>query len=430
MFKENRDEIFRAQHTKELRSCSAASRLLTPFYFRKLYTKVTGWEAKQDHRMDAERLAKSLSFQCQFAVVFIFRTACILSASYALNQVCRFSLFTASEFLAARAAARLTPCACTRPASARMATTRNPIPAKAQPGALRGAASRSARSSRRPIVIRGARQHNLKGIDLELPRNKIIVFTGPSGSGKSSLAFDTIYAEGQRRYVESLSAYARQFLERMDKPDVDLITGLAPAIAIEQKTTSKNPRSTIATQTEIYDHLRLLFARIGRTISPVSGEEVTRDAPRSVAERVHAIAEDRTRFHVCFPIPDHKKTSLEKELGTLRQRGFFRLLLLPSGKGKNAGNEERILDLNEEPPEKAAKYPRKRLLVLVDRLAVRHGDEDNLSRISDSAEQAFRESAGPLHRAYARGGNAAFQRIFRTRRDALRRTVPAPVLVQ
>ena len=307
-----------------------------------------------------------------------------------------------------------------------MATTRQPIPAKAQPGALRDAVSRSPRSSRRPIVIRGARQHNLKGIDLELPRNKIIVFTGPSGSGKSSLAFDTIYAEGQRRYVESLSAYARQFLERMDKPDVDLITGLAPAIAIEQKTTSKNPRSTIATQTEIYDHLRLLFARIGRTISPVSGEEVTRDAPRSVAERLHAIAEDRTRFYVCFPIPDHKKTSLEKELGTLQQRGFFRVLLLPSEKEKNSGNEERILDLNEESPEKAAGYPRRRLLVLVDRLAIRHGDEDNLSRISDSAEQAFRESAGRCVVHIHGGETLHFSEFFE--RDGMRFEEPSPLL--
>ncbi|MCZ6705872.1 MAG: excinuclease ABC subunit A, partial [Bacteroidetes bacterium] len=132
---------------------------------------------------------------------------------------------------------------------------------------------KSAETNRR-IIIKGAQQHNLKGFDLELPRGKLIVFTGPSGSGKSSLAFDTIYAEGQRRYVESLSAYARQFLERMDKPDVDMITGLAPAIAIEQRTTTRNPRSTVATQTEIYDHLRLLFARIGKTYSPISGDLV------------------------------------------------------------------------------------------------------------------------------------------------------------
>ena len=120
------------------------------------------------------------------------------------------------------------------------------------------------------IIVRGARQHNLQNVDVELPRNSLVVFTGPSGSGKSSLAFDTIYAEGQRRYVESLSAYARQFLERMDKPDVDFISGLAPAIAIEQKTVSRNPRSTVATQTEIFDHMRLLYARIGVTYSPVS----------------------------------------------------------------------------------------------------------------------------------------------------------------
>src|SRR5690625_5057760 len=140
--------------------------------------------------------------------------------------------------------------------------------------------------ARKHIVLRGVRQHNLKNIDLDIPRNRLVVITGPSGSGKSSLAFDTIYAEGQRRYVESLSSYARQFLERMDKPDADLITGLAPAIAIEQKTITRNPRSTVATQTEIYDHLRLLFARVGRTISPESGEEVTKDSPRSVAQDV------------------------------------------------------------------------------------------------------------------------------------------------
>lgn len=182
----------------------------------------------------------------------------------------------------------------------------------------------------RRIVIRGARQHNLKGIDLDLPRGKLIVFTGPSGSGKSSLAFDTIYAEGQRRYVESLSAYARQFLERMDKPDVDMITGLSPAIAIEQKTGSRNPRSTVATQTEIFDHLRLLFARIGITYSPVSGEVVQKDSPRSVARSLIKELPDGTRFYLCFPFPSHKNTSVRNELEVLIRRGFFRVLKFPT----------------------------------------------------------------------------------------------------
>ncbi|MEM7788435.1 MAG: hypothetical protein AAF594_11980, partial [Bacteroidota bacterium] len=138
-----------------------------------------------------------------------------------------------------------------------------------------GAAKAKDRFVGRELVVKGARQHNLKDVSVTIPKRQLVVVTGPSGSGKSSLVFDTIYAEGQRRYVESLSAYARQFLDRMDKPDVDLITGLAPAIAIEQQTGTKNPRSTVATQTEVYDYLRLLFARVGTTISPISGEVVT-----------------------------------------------------------------------------------------------------------------------------------------------------------
>ncbi|MEM1096918.1 MAG: excinuclease ABC subunit UvrA [Bacteroidota bacterium] len=243
------------------------------------------------------------------------------------------------------------------------------------------------------IVIRGARVHNLKNIDLDLPRNRLIVFTGPSGSGKSSLAFDTIYAEGQRRYVESLSAYARQFLERMDKPDADLISGLAPAMAIEQKTTSKNPRSTVATQTEIYDHLRLLYARIGTTISPVSGEAVTKDSPRSVAQELAETLEDGTRFYLCFPLPSRKKIKTQQELEVLRQRGFFRLLVLPTAKGIEKGKAEEIIDLNTTPPEQV-KTSKTRLLVLVDRLALKRGDEASQSRIADSVEQAFREGGG------------------------------------
>jgi len=275
------------------------------------------------------------------------------------------------------------------------------------------------------IVIRGARQHNLKDIDLELPRKQLIVFTGPSGSGKSSLAFDTIYAEGQRRYVESLSAYARQFLERMDKPDVDLITGLAPAMAIEQKTTSRNPRSTVATQTEIYDHLRLLFARIGKTFSPISEEEVTKDSPRSVAQTLHNTLEDKTRFYICFPVPEHKKTPVKKELEILKQRGFFRLVALPTPKKAKAGAAEEIIDLNETPPEKV-RIARNRLLVLIDRQAIKSNDESNLSRIADSVEQAFRESQGRCIVHVHKGESLSFSEFFE--RDGMRFEEPTPHL--
>ena len=271
--------------------------------------------------------------------------------------------------------------------------------------------SEAREKARRYIVLRGARQHNLQDIDLDLPKGKLIVFTGPSGSGKSSLAFDTVYAEGQRRYVESLSAYARQFLERMDKPEVDLITGLAPAIAIEQKTLSKNPRSTVATQTEIYDHLRLLYARIGKTISPVSGEVVTKDSPRSVAQTLHAHLEDRTRFYLCFPVPEHKKASMKKELETLRQRGFFRLLALPTDAQAKKGQSEEVIDLNETPPDKV-RTARNRLLVLVDRLAIKQEDAANQSRIADSVEQAFREGGGRCVIRVAGGQTVRFSEHF------------------
>src|SRR5580765_8056766 len=151
------------------------------------------------------------------------------------------------------------------------------------------------------IVVRGARVHNLKNIDFEIPHNALTVVTGVSGSGKSSLAFDTIYAEGQRRYVESLSAYARQFLERIEKPDVDLIDGIAPAIAIRQKNSTRNPRSTVATATEIYDYLRLLYARVGRTFCRNCGQEVKKDTVDEVAQAILALDEG-TRLNVLFPV--------------------------------------------------------------------------------------------------------------------------------
>src|SRR3954465_11370736 len=168
------------------------------------------------------------------------------------------------------------------------------------------------------IVVRGARQHNLKGIDLEIPRRSYTVITGPSGSGKSSLAFATIYAEGQRRHVESLSAYARQFLERMEKPDVDLIDGLSPAVAIEQKNPTKTSRSTVGTATEIYDYLRLLWARIGRTYCPLCGRELRPDTVQSVTDRVLAL-DPGTRFFVAFPLKRSDKATDEMIVELLRE---------------------------------------------------------------------------------------------------------------
>lgn len=266
----------------------------------------------------------------------------------------------------------------------------------------------------RPIIIQGARQHNLKNVSLELPRNKLIVFTGPSGSGKSSLAFDTLYAEGQRRYTESLSAYARQFLERMDKPDVDNISGLSPAIAIEQRTVARNPRSTVGTSTEIYDHLRLLFARIGKTISPVSGEVVTKDTPRSVAEDLGAFLESGQRFYICFPFPQHKGVSVAERLTVLQAAGFYRFLVMPTDKQREKGQYETLLDLNETPPEQV-KTAEDRLVVLVDRLVMRKEDEALQSRIADSVEVAFREGGGmciiqPFNQTIAYSFSEAFER--------------------
>ena len=171
------------------------------------------------------------------------------------------------------------------------------------------------------IIIKGCRQHNLKNIDLEIPRDKLVVITGLSGSGKSSLAFDTIYAEGQRRYVESLSAYARQFLGQMDKPDVDSIDGLSPAIAIEQKTTSKNPRSTVGTVTEIYDYLRLLFARIGKPYCYKCGREIAAQTVQQITDAVMALPED-TRIQVLAPIVRGRKGEYKKELMAAARLGL------------------------------------------------------------------------------------------------------------
>jgi len=229
------------------------------------------------------------------------------------------------------------------------------------------------------IIVRGARVHNLKNVSLEFPRNKLVVVTGVSGSGKSSLAFDTIYAEGQRRYVESLSSYARQFLERMDKPDVDLIQGISPSIAIEQKTTTRNPRSTVATTTEVYDYLRLLFGRVGQTYCRECGELVKRDTVSSVVDRLQ-LEPDGTKLYVTFPLHDHPGHTLKEELEALKKRGFFRISV----------NGE-LTDLNETEFKGKSK---KGILVLVDRLVIRKNDKESEKRLADSVETAFAEGDG------------------------------------
>src|SRR5208337_2643656 len=223
------------------------------------------------------------------------------------------------------------------------------------------------------IVIKGAREHNLKNIDVEIPRDRLVVITGLSGSGKSSLAFDTIYAEGQRRYVESLSAYARQFLEQMEKPDLDSIEGLSPAISIEQKSASHNPRSTVGTITEIYDYLRLLFARVGRPHCYNCGREIAQQSIQQIVDRIMSWPEG-TRIHVLAPIVRDRKGEYRKELSELRRAGFVRAKI--DAVLRELGDE---IELN--------KNQRHTIEVLVDRLAIRPGIE---KRLSDSLEVAFK----------------------------------------
>ena len=212
------------------------------------------------------------------------------------------------------------------------------------------------------LIVRGAREHNLKDIDVDLPRDRLIVITGLSGSGKSSLAFDTIYAEGQRRYVESLSAYARQFLGQMEKPDVDQIDGLSPAISIDQKGASRNPRSTVGTVTEIYDHLRLLFARVGHPHCPKCGREIARMTVQQIADRIRKLP-DGTRILVLGPLIKDRKTEGERVFAAARRQGFVRVRV-----------DGELMDLDEAPT--LDKYKRHSIEVVVDRLVVRHTDAD------------------------------------------------------
>ena len=243
------------------------------------------------------------------------------------------------------------------------------------------------------IEVRGARVHNLKNISVSLPHNKLTVITGVSGSGKSSLAFDTIYAEGQRRYVESLSAYARQFLERMDKPDVDEITGIAPAIAIRQKNSTKNPRSTVATQTEIYDYLRLLYARAGQTICHVCGREVKKDSPESAADDILTKLPEGTRFYVLFPVLDQvnpkavqgKAKAKAKTASPQLSTSAFLMSLLQQGFSRLFRSGE-MIELQK--PEDFPFDDFDDTCVLIDRLAV---SADTRQRLVDSLEICFRE---------------------------------------
>ena len=227
------------------------------------------------------------------------------------------------------------------------------------------------------IEIRGAREHNLRNIDVEIPRDRLTVITGLSGSGKSSLAFDTIYAEGQRRYVESLSAYARQFLELMQKPDVDSIDGLSPAISIEQKTTSKNPRSTVGTVTEIYDYLRLLFARVGVPHSPATGLPIESQTVSQMVDRVMEMT-GGTRLYLLAPIVRGRKGEYKRELQDIRKRGFQRVKV-----------DGALYDIEDVPAlNKKVKHD---IEVVVDRLKVRDGIA---SRLADSFETALSLSDG------------------------------------
>ncbi|OLE45756.1 MAG: hypothetical protein AUG46_11725 [Acidobacteria bacterium 13_1_20CM_3_58_11] len=293
------------------------------------------------------------------------------------------------------------------------------------------------RPEQESIRVRGARVHNLKNISVEIPHNAIIVVTGVSGSGKSSLAFDTIYAEGQRRYVESLSAYARQFLERMEKPDVEEISGIAPAVAIRQKNSTRNPRSNVATATEIYDYLRLLFARCGQTLCIKCGAEVRRDSPDEIATRILSLAAGR-RFYVLhqFRIATSGATAVSKRgakkpgagpsqeqvrqgLVDLQKRGFNRLY--QAGRIHEFSSPESLLDVEFSKP----------VYVLVDRLAV---SPESRARLVDSIEVCYREGQGEAILEFIAdgAGNSAerlrFNERFECKNDGILYQEPEPRL--
>ncbi|HWF07967.1 MAG TPA: excinuclease ABC subunit UvrA [Bryobacteraceae bacterium] len=270
----------------------------------------------------------------------------------------------------------------------------------------------SAQTTSGEIVVRGARLHNLRNLTLSIPHNKLSVITGVSGSGKSSLAFDTIYAEGQRRYVESLSAYARQFLERMEKPEVDEIDGIAPAIAIRQKNTTRNPRSTVATSTEIYDFMRLLWARAGRTFCPVCGRRVEKDTVDQVAQRMLAEPEGE-RFFVLFPVKHEAGQIPKLVLTELRGRGFNRLW--QNGNVFEFSTPESLLDVDWNEP----------VYVLADRIAI---SPDMHQRIVDTVEVCYREAGDVIFHNARTGERQLFSERFMCKHDNLEFREPEPIL--
>ncbi|GAA4926177.1 excinuclease ABC subunit UvrA [Mucilaginibacter defluvii] len=286
------------------------------------------------------------------------------------------------------------------------------------------------------IIIKGARVHNLKNIDVAIPKNKLVVVTGMSGSGKSSLAFDTLYAEGQRRYVESLSSYARQFLGRMNKPDVDYIKGIAPAIAIEQKVITSNPRSTVGTSTEIYDYLKLLFSRIGKTYSPVSGQIVKKDSVTDVINFIMALADD-TQVTILAPLHPHNNRSLKEELAVLLQKGFVRV----EYNGKLARIEALLEDesiaadkeIDTKPKKGKAKTAEPEtadfvVRIVIDRIT-KNSEEETISRLGDSIQTAFFEGKGDCFVRWQQQDEDAEQERFfcdRFELDGMRFEEPSP----
>ena len=256
------------------------------------------------------------------------------------------------------------------------------------------------------ILVKGARTHNLKNVTVEFPRNQLIVVTGVSGSGKSSLTIDTLFAEGQRRYAESLSAYARQFMARMNKPDVDYIKGLCPAIAIEQKVSTRTPRSTVGSMTEIYDYLRLLFARAGHTISPISGREVKKDDVKEVIEAIQKLAAG-TKVLVLAAFKQHANREAKEELNILMQKGFSRMYISQKNEAEETVRIEDLLEMDDKVLSKKVSPPlgkktsadRPPTFILIDRIVKKEFDEDDIHRLSDSIGTAFYEGEGEMYLA-------------------------------